>query len=69
MPDQNPFERPFHVITLLDVLEHVEDDQMAVRKLSSWLAPQGMMLIAVPAFQWLWSGEDVVSEHKRSETV
>ncbi|MBG29587.1 MAG: hypothetical protein CMI31_06250 [Opitutae bacterium] len=56
---------PFHLVTLLDVLEHVEDDIDLLKKLAEITADGGMLLITVPAYQWLWSGEDHVSQHYR----
>ena len=65
----NPFEVQFDVITLLDVLEHIEDDAGALASLSSWLRPGGYVFATVPAFDFLWSGEDYVSEHVRRYTA
>ncbi len=50
---------------LLDVLEHVPDDQAFVRKVSEMLKPGGLLLITVPAFSWLWSKEDEEGGHFR----
>lgn len=53
------------LITLLDVLEHADDDAALLRSLASHLNPGGRIIITVPALPCLWSGEDYVSEHKR----
>src|SRR5439155_35798 len=55
----------FDVITLLDVLEHVDADVDALARLHDRLHPGGRLLITVPAFGFLWSGHDVINEHKR----
>ena len=58
-------ERHYHLIALLDVLEHVEDDRSALAALPAKLAPGGRILLTVPAFQWMWSAHDVAHHHKR----
>jgi SAM-dependent methyltransferase len=67
LPDALPFAPPttFNVITLLDVLEHVEDDAAALRSLRRLLATEGRLFLTVPAFPVLWSGHDVANEHRR----
>ncbi len=65
---ENPFGDNFDAILMLDVLEHVDDDIGLVRTLGSWLKPDGSLLIAVPAYEWLWSGEDYISNHLRRYT-
>jgi SAM-dependent methyltransferase len=67
LPGDLPF-RPgeqFDVITLLDVLEHVEQDVEALLAIRKLLRPGGRLIVTVPAFQFLWSGHDVINEHKR----
>ena len=69
LPHGIPFEgQRFHLIALLDVLEHLEEDQAALRALASRLTPQGSLLIAVPANPWLWSRHDDLNHHKRRYT-
>ena len=48
-----------------DVLEHVEDDFGMLLNLRRALRPNGCLLVTVPAYEFLWSGEDYVSEHVR----
>ena len=59
---------PFDVITLLDVIEHIEDDLDALRRARSLLKDGGHVLITVPAYQWLWSVHDEVNHHRRRYT-
>lgn len=68
LPDEMPFDEPFDLIVLPDVLEHVEDDNGALRALAERLAPGGRLLLTVPAFDFLWSHHDVVHHHFRRYT-
>ena len=52
-------------ITLLDVLEHQEDDRRFLRELVGRMAPGSTLLVTVPAHQRLWSGWDVALGHFR----
>lgn len=58
----------FDVVTCLDVLEHLDDDVAGLRTIASLLAPGGQVVVTVPAYPWLWSGEDVISQHRRRYT-
>ncbi|MGH8437026.1 MAG: class I SAM-dependent methyltransferase [Pseudomonas sp.] len=58
----------FDVVCALDVIEHVADDEAALRTIVDLLAPGGIFVCAVPAFGFLWSHHDVVNEHKRRYT-
>lgn len=58
----------YDVITALDVLEHIENDITAVRKIESLLAPGGIAIITVPAFMFLWTEHDELLHHKRRYT-
>jgi SAM-dependent methyltransferase len=69
-PHSVPFpENSFHLITLLDVLEHLDEDEAALHTLYSLLKPEGYLLITVPAFSFLWSSHDVANSHKRRYTL
>jgi SAM-dependent methyltransferase len=67
LPSDLPFEphERFDVITLLDVLEHVDRDVEALVNIRGLLGHSGRLIITVPAYQFLWSGHDVINEHKR----
>lgn len=55
----------YHLVALLDVLEHVDGDRAALESIATKLAPGGRILITVPAYQWMWSAHDVAHHHKR----
>ena len=52
-------------VTALDVLEHLDDDVLALRELGRVVGPGGLVLIAVPAYQWAWSDHDLRLGHRR----
>ena len=58
----------FDVVAAFDVVEHCEDDALAVSELARVLAPGGRMLLSVPAYQWAWSDHDVRAGHHRRYT-
>lgn len=60
-----PFRKPFHLIGLFDVLEHIPDDIEILRHLHSLLVPGGTLLLTVPAHPSLWSYFDEASHHCR----
>lgn len=66
LPDDVPFApESFDAITLLDVLEHIDDDVAAARRVASLLRPGGLLFLTVPAYPFLWSRHDELNEHKR----
>lgn len=60
--------RRFGLITLLDVVEHLDDDAAALGLAARLLAPQGVMVVTVPAFRALWTGHDDYNHHRRRYT-
>lgn len=63
-----PVSGLFDLITLLDVLEHIEDDRVALIEIRRFLRDGGVFLVTVPAYMWLWSDHDVALHHKRRYT-
>lgn len=55
----------YDLVTLLDVIEHVDDDVGILRAAKDVLAPGGRVLVTVPALSMLWSNHDVVHHHRR----
>jgi SAM-dependent methyltransferase len=62
-------DRHYDLITLLDVLEHIDDDVGSLVMLRAKLAPRGRMVLTVPAAPWMWSAHDVAHHHKRRYTA
>lgn len=56
-------------VGLFDVLEHIENDTDFLQKIFSCLKPGGKVFITVPAYQFLWSNEDVHAGHFRRYTL
>lgn len=57
------------LVTAFDIIEHVPDDGAAFAELARVCRPGGHMLVTVPAFQFLWGNQDVVSHHQRRYTL
>lgn len=55
-------------IGLFDVLEHIEDDVTALRRLADMLVEDGRIYLTVPAHRSLWSSIDVQAGHYRRYT-
>jgi SAM-dependent methyltransferase len=67
--DKLPFKNElFDLVLALDVIEHMDEDISAVRELNRVLKPGGRLIIAVPAFQFLWTSHDLAVHHKRRYT-
>jgi len=58
-------EGRFDLVLALEVLEHLSDDQGALRKFHSLLRPQGTLILSVPAHKRKWGPCDVLSGHLR----
>lgn len=59
-------EGPFDSAVLINVLEHIPDDEEALKEVSSVLEPGGRLVLWVPAFPFLYSGFDrKIGHHRR----
>ncbi len=65
---------PFHdgavdLVTLFDTVEHIDDDRAVFRESFRVTKPGGLIMVTVPAYQLLFSDNDVVAHHKRRYTA
>lgn len=66
LPDGLPLlEVGFDLVCMFDVLEHVDEDEAALKTVHGLLADEGYLLMSVPAHQWLWSRHDEYLHHFR----
>lgn len=69
LPNSLPFpDQQFDLITMFDVLEHIKEDASALAALHTKLNENGLLLLTVPAFPFLWSHHDVQHHHFRRYT-
>lgn len=52
-------------VLILDVLEHLDEERKALLEVWRVCKKGGGIVVTVPAYRFLWSGEDEVSLHKR----
>jgi SAM-dependent methyltransferase len=52
-------------VILADVLEHIDDHENFLKDLIPFLKEGAILVITVPAHDWLWSHHDVVLGHRR----
>jgi len=60
--------RSASVVCLLDVIEHLDDPEVVLREARRLLAPGGLVVVTVPAHEWLWSAADTELGHARRYT-
>ena len=62
----NTFEdNSFDIITFLDVMEHIEDENKFLQEVKRLIKYNGTIIITVPAYQWLFSNSDIFYGHYR----
>ncbi|NLO18833.1 MAG: class I SAM-dependent methyltransferase [Ignavibacteria bacterium] len=62
------FELPdskINALTLLDVIEHIENDFSVIKNAHRILDERGWLIVTVPAYSWLWSKHDELVMHER----
>ena len=65
-----PFcDERFDLVALLDTIEHVPGEGRVLEECRRVLGPGGKLLVTVPAFQSLWSQNDVANLHQRRYTA
>ena len=60
--------KKFHIVTALDVIEHIQDDRDALQIIYNLLKPNGELILIVPAYQHLYSPIDQKGGHYRRYT-
>jgi len=60
--------KKFDIIIASDCLEHIENDEGALKNWHSLLYPDGYLYVFAPAFRLLWSDHDDVNMHFRRYT-
>ncbi len=64
-----PFEdNLFDVVCIFDVIEHIEEQKVAISELYRVCKTGGLLYCSVPAFSFLWSRHDEVNHHVRRYT-
>lgn len=56
-------------VGLFDVLEHMRDDRKFLKHLYDIMKLNGKIYITVPAFEMLWSAQDIYAHHFRRYTL
>lgn len=59
------FESQFELIGAFDVIEHIDQDGLALSEIYKALKPGGGVIITVPQHRFLWSKLDELAHHKR----
>jgi SAM-dependent methyltransferase len=57
------------LVASMDVVEHLDDDLIGLREYRRVLVARGLLLLTVPAYQWLWSKHDEWAAHRRRYRV
>ena len=56
-------------VGLFDVVEHIKDDNRFLMNINNFLCDNGLIYLTVPAYNSLWSNEDVDAGHYRRYTL
>ncbi len=59
------YKNKFDSIFLLNVIEHIEDDQLAIKNCNYLLKSKGHLILLAPAYSWLYSSFDKQLGHYR----
>lgn len=63
--EEKIFVEEYDAVCAFDVIEHIDDDYLALTNMKNMLKEGGLIFITVPACHSLWSTGDVFMEHKR----
>lgn len=64
----NTLSEQFDIVVAMDIVEHIKDDQQAVQALYKLVKPGGSLIVTVPAFPFLWTDLDELTDfphHRR----
>jgi SAM-dependent methyltransferase len=64
-----PYAEHFDVVGAFDVLEHIREDEAALRAIHCALRRGGGLVLTVPQHPWLWSRQDELACHERRYTA
>ena len=59
-----PFDKEFDAVCMFDVLEHIENDSLALKNIHKSLTNEGTLILTVPSHMWLWNRSDAIAGHK-----
>lgn len=65
LQDLTPLQGKLPAIGAFDVIEHIQDDSGFMAEVYKMLREDGLFYITVPAFNFLWSDDDVFAGHYR----
>ncbi|MEK7595204.1 MAG: class I SAM-dependent methyltransferase [Patescibacteria group bacterium] len=63
--DLTPYKNKLDAVVALDVLEHIQADLKAIKRVHEILKKDGLFFVNVPAHKFLWSEHDEALHHKR----
>jgi SAM-dependent methyltransferase len=61
----NQFESKFDCVVACEVMEHIENDWLFLKRTNALLVEGGQLILSVPAKQKFWSVDDVIVGHYR----
>ena len=59
----------FDLVLAMDVIEHIKEDDLVIKELERLVKPNGILVITVPAYKWMWGVQDEVAHHFRRYTM
>lgn len=65
LQDAGFVQQSLPAIGLFDVLEHIEREKEFLAELREFLIPEGKVYLTVPAYNFLWSRDDIDAGHQR----
>lgn len=64
-PNPNLENKKFNLISMFDSLEHIDNPANILRTNNNILKNDGLLLVTVPAYKWMWSKLDEIGHHFR----